>query len=200
MFRTKVLSNERTLTLEILEKACLSVAKIGMTSVDTMDRIQSVFEDFLTSEGEERDLGHCVAAMKTLIYAIETSNEDTMMGLHTEMSSVTETLKKLATAKCLNVVSLAAACEMFRRYVTRTSLEFLGDFSMCKIYLIERGKKMISLCMQSCMKITRLSRTFIRDGMKVLTHGYSSTVVNVLLDAATYFHFDVILIFILTSI
>ena len=139
-----------------------------------------------------KSLPPCIAAMKTLNLTIQRSEEDTMMGIHSELKRVTNVIKQVAGSMSLNTVSLSAACEMYRRYVTRTSLEFIGDFSQCKIRLLERGQMMENLSLQCGNKIRNLSMNFIRDGMKILVHGCSPIVFDVLINASHARHFEVV--------
>lgn len=68
----------------------------------------------------------------------------------------------------------------------------LQDFDVCKSKLIERGQKFASSSLKSRQKIAELSHNFVRDGMTVLTHGYSRVVVTLLLRASKNRHFSVL--------
>ena len=73
-------------------------------------------------------------------------------------------------------------CELFSRYVTRTSLDIL-DFDRCKARLIERGDWFASMSMQSRARISVFGDRFIHDGSCILLHGRSRVVTQLLLYA-----------------
>jgi len=79
-------------------------------------------------------------------------------------------------------LSVSSGCDLFTRFVTRTSLD-VPDFVQCKNKLIERGEQYTKQASKSRDKIAQLADSFIRDGMTVLTHGFSRVVINVLLRA-----------------
>lgn len=111
-------------------------------------------------------------------------------------------------------ISLSAACDLFMRFVTRTSHLEHEKFDAAKSRLIERGEKFgeISLkvitqsrtfilvyilkfmpffwcfdvmCFQARKTIAMLSQDFIYDGCTMLVHGYSRVVLEVLKLAAS---------------
>ena len=63
------------------------------------------FKELLFSVDSTGAFPPCIAAMKTLTLAIENSEEDTMMGVHTELKRVTTVIKEVASTLSLNLVS-----------------------------------------------------------------------------------------------
>jgi len=103
------------------------------------------------------------------------------MGLEKELNTAADLLKKtIQTAP----FSLASGCELFTRFVTKTSLD-IPDFEACKRKLIDRGDQFAQKSQASRAKIAQLADRFIRDGAVVLTHGFSRVVHALLLRAAS---------------
>lgn len=94
-----------------------------------------------------------VAAIKALTSLIEKSQCSTMMGLEIELRAAADELnKKAQDAGYGSLCSLAAGCELFLRYVTRTYEELevsMRDFSHIKAVLVETGKDFAELSMRS---------------------------------------------------
>jgi len=79
-------------------------------------------------------------------------------------------------------LSVASGCELFTRFLTRISLDIL-NFDELKNKLIERGDQYTKQASKSRDKIAQLADSFIRDGVTVLTYGFSRVVVSVLMRA-----------------
>jgi translation initiation factor eIF-2B subunit alpha len=96
------------------------------------------------------------------------------------------TLLQLLKAKQDGVqeyVQLGAACELFMRYVTRTSNDEHGktlDQMEFKRSLIRRGDGFKDQSIRSRDAIAKYGSAFVRDGAVVLLHGYSSVVMRLL--------------------
>jgi translation initiation factor eIF-2B subunit alpha len=105
---------------------------------------------------------------------------NTMMGLEIELKAAADKLKSTDHT----TISLSAGCELFSRYVTRTSLE-LNDFVQCRARLIERGDQFAKMSERSRQKISEYGDRFIQDGQVILVHGSSLVVAAVLAHAAT---------------
>eukprot|EP01103_Thecamoeba_quadrilineata_P006484 TRINITY_DN16204_c0_g1_i1.p1 TRINITY_DN16204_c0_g1~~TRINITY_DN16204_c0_g1_i1.p1 ORF type:complete len:305 (+),score=35.07 TRINITY_DN16204_c0_g1_i1:31-945(+) len=117
-------------------------------------------------------------AVETLAEVIKVSKATTMHGLQVELKEATEILLNLSPS-----ISLASACELFNRFVTRLS-DDIPNFEQCKAHAIERGEKFnekTELCRQM---IAKFGLRFIRDGARILTHGFSRCVLSILLAAA----------------
>jgi hypothetical protein len=132
-----------------------------------------------------------IIAIKALLRTIEHSTATTMMGLHDDLQSAMKALKAHAEAQDVlqnfnrsSVLSLQSGCELFVRYVSRTFMDYVGNFEECKTTLLERGTRFAELAGQSREKIAELGHPFIRDGATVLTHGLSRVVAEILLKAA----------------
>ena len=81
-------------------------------------------------------------------------------------------------------LALRSGCELFMRHVTRTFVEFPGEFQACKEGLLRRGVEFAQLTERSRLTIARLGAPFIHDGSVVLLHGRSRVVAGVLMEAA----------------
>ncbi|THF94461.1 hypothetical protein TEA_020673 [Camellia sinensis var. sinensis] len=81
-------------------------------------------------------------------------------------------------------ISLTAGCDLFMRYVTRTSALEYEDFNSAKSRLIERAEKFGEISYKARKIIAMLSQDFIFDGCTILVHGFSRVVLEVLKAAA----------------
>ncbi|OAE19834.1 hypothetical protein AXG93_291s1150 [Marchantia polymorpha subsp. ruderalis] len=82
-------------------------------------------------------------------------------------------------------ISLSAGCDLFMRYVTRTSALEYEDISAGKSRLIERGEKFGEISLKARQTIANLGQEFVYDGSLILTHGYSRVVLALLKLAAS---------------
>ena len=98
---------------------------------DTYD-IPDVVSDLRMRMRDQSNLAIAVAAMQTLTEVVRKSKASTLMGLEIELKDAVDQLKACNKSS----ISLAAGCELFSRYVTRTSL----DVPVSSIFLF------VSLC------------------------------------------------------
>ncbi|XP_077240891.1 uncharacterized protein LOC143881598 [Tasmannia lanceolata] len=126
------------------------------------------------------DLAEAVAAIMALASVIQSSEATTMMELEIELKKASDVLKSWDTTS----ISLSAGCDLFIRYVTRTSALEYEDFNAAKSRLIERGEKFGEISLKARRTIAMLSQDFIFDGCTILAHGYSRVVLEVLKMAA----------------
>ncbi|XP_072973863.1 uncharacterized protein [Typha angustifolia] len=127
------------------------------------------------------DLAEAVAAIMALAAVIRSSEATTMMELEIELKKASDTLKSWDTTS----ISLSAGCDLFMRYVTRTSALEYEDFGAARLRLIERGEKFGEISLKARRTIAMLSQDFIYDGCTILVHGYSRVVLEVLKLAAS---------------
>lgn len=78
----------------------------------------------------------CVA-IQQLTQVIERSTAATLMGLEKELTEAAHAIK----ASNPTSISLAAGCELYIRYVTRTQALEFADLKTAKQWLIQRGKQ-----------------------------------------------------------
>lgn len=90
------------------------------------------------------DCAIAVAAIQALTTVIQNSTASTVMELQTELDNAASTLRKCNPT----AISLRAGCELFLRYVTRTSALGFRDLSRTKDKLIERGRSFASISHQ----------------------------------------------------
>ncbi|KAJ4762043.1 hypothetical protein LUZ62_072418 [Rhynchospora pubera] len=127
------------------------------------------------------DLAEAVAAVMALGAVIRSSEATTMNELDIELKKASNNLKSWDTTS----ISLSAACDLFIRYVTRTSALEYEDFDAAKRRLIERAEKFGEISLKARKTIAMLSQDFISDGCTILVHGYSRVVLEVLKMAAS---------------
>ncbi|CAN6451290.1 unnamed protein product [Victoria cruziana] len=139
----------------------------------------SVIEEF-NYWRKKPDLAEAVAAIMALASIIRSSKATTMMELEIELKKAVDSLKSWDTTS----ISLTAACDLFMRYVTRTTALEYEDFGAAKCRLIERGEKFGEISLKARRTIAMLSQDFIFDGCTILVHGFSRVVLEVLKTAA----------------
>jgi len=141
---------------------------------------------------KDPDVAMPIAAISLLSKVIGRSNATTMTELRKVLRDSVEQLKKQGHALG-HGISVAAGCEIFLCYVTRSFLDF-DDIGTCLRSLRERGEQFAALSRKSRDKIMQFGLSFIRDNMVLLLHGHSRVVVNLLLHAAKTKHFRVIVL------
>ncbi|GKU92763.1 hypothetical protein SLEP1_g6448 [Rubroshorea leprosula] len=139
----------------------------------------SVIDEF-NSWRKQPDLAEAVAAIRALAAVIRASQATTMMELEIELKKASDSLKSWDTTS----ISLTAGCDLFIRYVTRTSALEYEDFNSAKSRLIERAEKFGEISCKARRIIAMLSQDFIFDGCTILVHGFSRVVLEVLKTAA----------------
>lgn len=139
----------------------------------------SVIDEF-NNWRKQPDLAEAVAAIRALASVIRSSEATTMMELEIELKKASDSLKSWDTTS----ISLTAGCDLFMRYVTRTSALEYEDFNSAKARLIERAEKFGEISYKARKIIAMLSQDFIFDGCTILVHGFSRVVLEVLKTAA----------------
>ncbi|KAF7135892.1 hypothetical protein RHSIM_Rhsim08G0244100 [Rhododendron simsii] len=139
----------------------------------------SVVDEF-NNWRKQPDLAEAVAAIRALASVIRSSEATTMMELEIELKKASDSLKSWDTTS----ISLTAGCDLFMRYVTRTSALEYEDFTSAKSRLIERAEKFGEISYKARKIIAMLSQEFIFDGCTILVHGFSRVVLEVLKTAA----------------
>mgnify|MGYP003318312755 CR=1 FL=1 len=125
-----------------------------------------------------------MAAIRALTNVIQRSEAQTMMGLEKDLLDASRALQKSNETS----IALRAACELFMRYVTRTSTLDSDNLQGVRAHLIDRGNKFAEISSNARATITQLGGRFIRDGTTVLIHGISRVVIA-LLQHALILHF-----------
>ncbi|CAN6928179.1 unnamed protein product [Brassica oleracea] len=139
----------------------------------------SVIEEF-DNWRQQPDLAEAVAAIRALAAVIRASEATTMMELEIELKKASDTLKSWDTTS----ISLTAGCDLFMRYVTRTSALEFEDFNAAKARVIGRAEKFGEISYKARKIIAVLSQDFIFDGCTILVHGFSRVVLEILKTAA----------------
>lgn len=139
-------------------------------------RVVEAFERFLLDQPEE---SVALAAISALIVGVLESTCNTIMGLQVELKAAVDAL----CARPQSSIALAAACEVFNRYVTLT-ISDISDFEQCKARLVSRSEQFAHMAQSARRKISEFGDQFIQDGSVILIHGYSTVVVALLALAA----------------
>ncbi|XP_068483895.1 uncharacterized protein [Phaseolus vulgaris] len=100
------------------------------------DKPFSVINEF-NSWRKQPHLAEAVAAIRALAAVIRSSQATTMMQLEIELKKASDSLKSWDATS----ISLTAGCDLFMRYVTRTSALEYEDLNSAKSRLIERAEK-----------------------------------------------------------
>ncbi|XP_047957853.1 translation initiation factor eIF-2B subunit alpha-like [Salvia hispanica] len=139
----------------------------------------SVVDEF-NNWRKQPELAEAVAAIRALASVIRSSQAKTMMELEIELKKASDSLKSWDTTS----ISLTAGCDIFMRYVTRTSALDREDFGSAKSRLLERAEKFGEISYKARRIIAMLSQDFIFDGCTILVHGFSRVVLEALRTAA----------------
>ena len=137
-------------------------------------------QDFVEELSHSTDLAVAVAAIRALTNVIQRSEAQTMMGLEKDLLDASRALQKSNETS----IALRAACELFMRYVTRTSTLDSDNLQGVRVHLIDRGNKFAEISSNARATITQLGGRFIRDGTTVLIHGISRVVIALLQHAS----------------
>lgn len=97
-----------------------------------------------------------------------------------EVDAATSALRT-HTDRC---ISVAAGCDLFTRFVTRTANESTENFSTFRHKLVEKIRCFGERSLQCREKIVELAIDFIRDDAVIMIHSYSRVVMLLLLRAA----------------
>ncbi|GJV25540.1 translation initiation factor eIF-2B subunit alpha-like protein, partial [Tanacetum coccineum] len=146
--------------------------KTGSGSFDVIDE----FEGWR----KQADLAEAVAAIRALSSVIRFSQSSAMMELIQELQSASDALK----ASDKTSISLTAGCDLFMRYVTRTSAVEYEDFNSAKSRFLERAEKFGEISYKARKIIAMLGQDFISNGCTILVHGFSRVVLEILKTAA----------------
>ncbi|KFK35689.1 hypothetical protein AALP_AA4G024400 [Arabis alpina] len=166
-------------TSDWLEQAQAAVRRYPDHDLMVSERPFSVIEEF-DSWRQQPDLAEAVAAIRALAAVIRSSEAKTMMELEIELKKASDTLKAWDTTS----ISLTAGCDLFMRYVTRTSALEFEDFNSAKSRVLGRAEKFGEISCKARKIIAMLSQDFIFDGCTILVHGFSRVVFEILKTAA----------------
>ncbi|CAJ0599758.1 unnamed protein product [Cylicocyclus nassatus] len=119
-----------------------------------------------------------VAAIETLLTALENSRATTVNELNKELTEIVNGMAKTDYSS----TSIRSASDLFRRFITLAPAELLDqrDFSKVLAFYRQRGKTFIERVGKSRGMIARHARPFFRNNMNILTHSYSKVVLEAL--------------------
>jgi len=141
-----------------------------------------VIEVFRAGLGDT-DLPVAVAAIASLTHCIEHSQASTMMALHIELKEAVQAIQNFAAHTSTRTVPLKAACDLFMRYVTRTTGSGT-ELERVKALLVLRGHAFAQTSVKARARIAELGERFLESGGAVLVHGRSRVVLALLRAAA----------------
>lgn len=124
-------------------------------------------------------LSEALASIRVLIKLIQQSGAETLAELREALKGAIDEIMNTDTM----VTSISSTGELFLRFITLTTLSETS-FDECKRTLIERGEMFLEEAKKSREKIAMLGEPFITDGIKILIHGKSRVVLEVLKRAA----------------
>ncbi|KAI3802793.1 hypothetical protein L1987_30936 [Smallanthus sonchifolius] len=139
----------------------------------------SVIEEF-NNWRKQPDLAEAVAAVRALASVIRSSEANTIAELQSELKAASDSLKSWDTTS----ISLTAGCDLFMRYITRTSAFEYEDFNSAKSRFLERAEKFGEISYKARKIIAMLGQDFIFNGCTILVHGFSRVVLEILKTAA----------------
>ncbi|KAI7752272.1 hypothetical protein M8C21_012785, partial [Ambrosia artemisiifolia] len=161
-------------------------AAVGRDQPDTLVHLStasekpfSVIEEF-NNWRKQPDLAEAVAAIRALASVIRSSDANTIAELQSELKSASDSLKSWDRTS----ISLTAGCDLFMRYITRTSAFEYEDFNSAKSRFLERAEKFGEISYKARKIIAMLGQDFIFNGCTILVHGFSRVVLEILKAAA----------------
>lgn len=157
-----------------LNRSASTITLQSTAALPNMSWVTHAFNKILDSDP---DLAVAVAAITILTEVIKVSKAHTMYEVQLELKEAAYQLQQCSTS-----ISITSGCALFTNFVTRT-VENITDFEKCKARLIERGESFREKALLSRGKISSCADPFIRDGLVILTYGFSRVVLTVLLRA-----------------
>jgi len=176
--------------------------KRHLSGIETENETNTFFENLTTDFTSNLSLKVAlpVAAIKSLLGVIQRTKAETMMGLQKELKVASEEMITFANDPINAVllggrshIALASGCDLFLKYITRAFLE-THDFQSCITNILLRGQRFSDISVAARDRIASVGNSFIRPDMKVLTHGWSTVVSSLLINAAKYTHFEIIIL------
>jgi len=147
-----------------------------------LDEAESAFlwvaKEFEQLVASDASIAAAIAAVKILTEVVKKSKANTMHQLEKEIKTSGKILRNLS-----DTVSISSGCELVLRFVTRAAVDS-PDFDKFREKLISLGEEYVEQVSSSREKIARVANSFIRDGVRVLIHGFSRVVLTALLRAA----------------
>ncbi|KAL0864220.1 hypothetical protein Bca101_043338 [Brassica carinata] len=177
-YRTRA-AHHVIVTSDWLEQSQAAVRRYPDQDSPVAGRPFNVIEEF-NNWRQQPDLAEAVAAIRALAAVIRASEANTMMELEIELKKASDTLKAWDTTS----ISLTAGCDLFMRYVTRTSALEFEDFNSAKSRVLGRAEKFGEISNKARKIIAMLIQDFIFDGCTILVHGFSRVVFEILKTAA----------------
>ncbi|ORX55885.1 IF-2B-domain-containing protein [Piromyces finnis] len=136
--------------------------------------IQKTFNEIVE---KEKTVSLPVVAVKVLTEFIKQGKTSTLQEFMKNLQNASETLK------ALNPISVSAGCDLFLRFITRTTHD-VTNLELCKKHIVEKGEQFIEQSQIRRHNIAELGVQFIKDDSTILIHSYSRVVMLLLLNAS----------------
>lgn len=162
--------DRRQSDLEGLTQSLEKKLEIGLKGVQESSDVVTTFNEWVE---QHPSIAIAVAAIQALTYVVKSSEATTLMELQLEIRQAIDMLNSSDVER--RSISLSAGCELFNRYVTRTSLD-ITDFEECKNRILERGRNFAKRSILCRTEIAKLVSRFLSHGKTVLVHGRSRVV------------------------
>ncbi|KAI9296144.1 nagb/rpia/CoA transferase-like protein [Neoconidiobolus thromboides FSU 785] len=144
--------------------------------MSTIDNPFNFIERFEYLLKNELQFAIPVAAIKVLIEVIE---KDTALTMSELMNTLENVISQLKTVPFCNTIPVSAGCDLFQRFITRSSPGFT-EFSLFKAHLINRGNQFCNKAATCRDRIANLAIQFIKDDSVILIHSFSRVVMSAL--------------------
>ncbi|KAE8738292.1 hypothetical protein FOCC_FOCC016230 [Frankliniella occidentalis] len=145
-----------------------------------MDVQAEVAEYFCQILREDHDVSAGIAAIRTLLYFLEKDNSKTLQELDNKLSKAIASMRQTDYP----ITAITSATELFRRFITLTSLLDNQSFDKCKESMLSRGQLFLNKLKEARDKVGKMAGPFIVDGCKILTHSKSRVVLQTMKEAA----------------
>ncbi|GMT18671.1 hypothetical protein PFISCL1PPCAC_9968 [Pristionchus fissidentatus] len=126
----------------------------------------------------EPNISTGLAAIKTLIKALESSKATTAIELDEELNTVVSAMESTDYSS----TSIRSASDLFRKFISLAPAELIDqpDFVNILNFYNNRGRMFIERVARSRDLICKYSRPFFTNSMRLLTHSYSKVVLSVI--------------------
>mmetsp|Transcript_9144 Transcript_9144/g.9925 ORF Transcript_9144/g.9925 Transcript_9144/m.9925 type:complete len:324 (+) Transcript_9144:42-1013(+) len=159
--------------------------------MDSAEFKEQLLEEFKKQVKSDPNASESDIAIRMMSSVIDKSSERTVQGLSLELKETKEILiaatrsdKSLAN---LNLLSFQAACEIFLVHVNRQFRRFQSsrmEFDKLRTNLQETASNLAYGSLERRDAIEKQALRFMRDGIRVLVHGYSPLIESILITAS----------------
>ncbi|KAK3909424.1 Galactokinase [Frankliniella fusca] len=145
-----------------------------------MDVQVDVADYFCQILRKDDDISAGIAAIKTLLHLLDNDDSKTLQELDNKLSKALASMRQTDYP----ITAVTSATELFRRFITLTSLLDNQSFDKCKESMLIRGELFLNKLKEARDKVGKMAAPFIVDGCKILTHSKSRVVLQTMKEAA----------------